>query len=243
MAADEAGGAGQRDQRPRHRDDLAALRREKRRSSRPTRTAPARKRRDLHAPAWPGERHSGASAASARLSANTCALTAHHRKAVDGGLLVEMAAMRLPDLLAPREAAQQRDGGVQRDSRAAAGARRRARPVPASCSSSQPTRRPMGRRADIAEEEPRDRLVEGRKAEERAAAAPPRRAPACGGSAPSAPSAAMTARDRHHLGDRDPVEPVHEVDEVHEPDAAEEQEGALERQRNRSREGCAIPPP
>ncbi len=39
--------------------------------------------------------------------------------------------------------------------------------------------------------------------------------------------------DRHHLGDGDPIEPVHEVDEVHEPDAAKQQKRALDHERNR----------
>ena len=37
----------------------------------------------------------------------------------------------------------------------------------------------------------------------------------------------MSAGDRHHLGDGDPVEAVHEVDEVHEPDAAEDEKSLL----------------
>ena len=42
----------------------------------------------------------------------------------------------------------------------------------------------------------------------------------------------MSAGDRHHLGDGDPVEPVHEVDEIHEPDAAEDEKSLLHHEGN-----------
>ena len=43
---------------------------------------------------------------------------------------------------------------------------------------------------------------------------------------------AMSAGDRHHLGDGDPVETVHEVDEIHEPDAAEDEKSLLHHEGN-----------
>src|SRR5262249_12901411 len=55
-----------------------------------------------------------ASAASTRLSANISLTTPPHRKAVVGGALIEMAAMRRPERLAPCGAPEQRDGCIRR---------------------------------------------------------------------------------------------------------------------------------
>ena len=90
------------------------------------------------------------------------------RKAVVGGLLVEMAAMRLPNLFAAREAAQQGDGGVHQviERQQDRGSER--------AGSGKLQQHPADEKADrqrthIAEEEPRDGLVERGEAEERAA--------------------------------------------------------------------------
>ena len=54
-----------------------------------------------------------ASAASTRLSANTSLTTRRTEKSVVGGALIEMAAMRRPERLAPCDAPEQRDGGIR----------------------------------------------------------------------------------------------------------------------------------
>ena len=124
-------------------------------------------RRDLHRGRGPEECHSG-EAGEGKVEPEHMGADLERRKAVVGGLLVEMAAMRLPHLLAARKAAQQGDGGVhQVIERQQDRSSERAR-------SGQLQQHPADEKADrqrahIAEEEPRDGLVERGEAEERAA--------------------------------------------------------------------------
>ena len=92
-----------------------------------------------------------------------------------------------------------------------------------------------GQRAHIAKKEPRDGLVEGREAEKGAAEASSHEN--FDGRAAHDAEARKEGGDRHHLGDGDPIQPIHEVDEVHEPHAAEYENGKLHALRNPMREG------
>ena len=105
-------------------------------------------------------------------------------------------------------------------------------PAPASCSNSQPTRRPMGSEPTSPRKSFAHGLVERARIRGARRTAPPRRPPPPGRQhARAAPSSRQEGGDRHHFGDGHPVEPVHEVDEVHEPDPGRAAERARSSQR------------
>ncbi len=149
-----------------------------------------------------------------------------HGETVVERALVEMAAVRLPDPLAPRHATAERDGGVgevverQQDRRGEMAAARHLQQQPADQQADRQA-------ADVAEEQPRHRLVERGEAEHGAKqrARDQRRQDADAGIERQQHD---RAGDRHDLGHRHPVDAVHEVEQVDEPHAAEKQERAIE---------------
>ncbi len=137
-----------------------------------------------------------------------------------------MAAVRLPERLAPHDAARERDGRVgevierqQQGGGAVAGVGELQQ---------QPAEQQADRQtADVAEKEPRHRLVQRRKAEHAAKEGGRRQR------RQRRDRAAETEQhqgrgDRHELDHGHPVDAVHEVDEVDEPHAAEQEGAALE---------------
>ena len=131
-----------------------------------------------------------------------------------------MGAVRLPDALAVRQAADQRERGVgqiiERQQQ------RRREVAVAGEQHQEPAEQQADRQAaDVAEEKLGGRPVEIGKAEHGAARAPAlpqcRRAAARRGA-----ERRQRAGDRDDFGDRHPIDAVHEVDEIDEPQAAEQ---------------------
>ena len=153
-----------------------------------------------------------------------------HRKAVVGGALIEMRAMRRPERLAPHHPAQQRHRGIgqiiQRQQQ-----RGGEMLMPGQLQQAPAEQQADRQAADVAEKDLRHRPVERRKAEHRAAQRGGDDRRRCRQFAERSRAAAIAARDRHDLGDRHPVEPVHEVDEVDEPEAGQQQQTAFDPER------------
>ncbi len=170
-----------------------------------------------------------ARAASRMLSANISLTTRAYGKAVVGGALIEMGAMRRPERFAPGHTPQQGDGGVSEIIE---------RQQQRSCEVLMPgelQQAPAGQQADrqaadVAEKDFRDRAVEGREAEHRPEQ---RRGSDCHGRRKFDEPAEQNERtgDGHDLGHRHQIQPVHEVDEVHEPQACEQQQAAFDPER------------
>ena len=133
--------------------------------------------------------------------------------------------MRLPHRLAACEAVQQRNSCVgeiverQHDCRRQMSGRRDQKQEPAEQQADRQT-------ADVAEEEPGDRPIEIGKTEHCSAKRQrhdhSRRRQ---GAEPS--DHGQRRRDRHDLGDRHPIEAVHEIYEVDEPQPADDEQDAL----------------
>ena len=170
-----------------------------------------------------------ANAASSDVEREYLAHHARYRKAVVGGALVEVGAMRRPERFAPCHPPKQRDGGVgeiiERQQQCGRNVL-----MPGELQQAPADQQADRQAADVAEKDFRHRPVERRKAEHRAEQ---RRGGDRRGRGKFAEPAEQNERagDGHDLGDRHQVQPVHEVDEVHEPQACEQQQAALEPER------------
>ena len=233
MAADEAGGAGQRDERAGHAGSLRPPGAAKRARTSATRTPPAASARELRRNAAPHERRAGKTR-EGDVHGKDMRRDPHDREPAVGRLLVEVRPVRLPDPLPPHEAPEKRDRRIgqiverQQQRRREAAVERQAVQHPGD-------EKPDRQRADVAEEEPRHRPVERRKSDERPEQRRRDDRHILAGKAERAEQHER-GRDRRHLGDGDPIDPVHEVHEVHEPDPGDDRQSALEPKRHDARQ-------
>ncbi len=145
-----------------------------------------------------------------------------------------MGAVRDPERLAAYQPAQQRERGIgqiiERQDKRGRGMvlSRQLQQTPAEQQADRQA-------ADVAEKDRRDRTVERRKTDHRAAK---RRGNDRGRQWKLAGKAEQRhrGRDGHDLGCGHPVEPVHEVDEVDEPEAGEHQQAAFDSDRQERRD-------